>query len=125
MKAWLLAPLALGLGMAQLAVPLEQAGSRAGTDFGPALEGKSVIIQGQISVAPIWILDTYYLPIQDVQGYGMMLTGTSQPTVVLSPGDWVEVRGTVLKRGGSPVVQPDEIKKIGSGPPPAPKVLSV
>ncbi|HME07632.1 MAG TPA: GAF domain-containing protein [Bryobacteraceae bacterium] len=119
---WLLT---LSFGAAQIRVPLEQANSRAGTDFGPAMEGQQVAIQGQISAAPIWIMDAYYLPIQDAEGYGMLLSGTMQAIRSFSPGDWIEASGTIYKRGGSPILHPDEIRKIGSGPAPQPKVVSV
>ncbi len=144
---WLLT---LTWGVAQIHVPLEQANSRAGTDFAPAMEGQQVVIQGQISAAPIWIMDAYYLPIQDAQGYGMLLSATTQPGTTqpgttqpgttqpgttqpgtkesirsFSPGDWVEASGTIYKRGGSPILHPDEMKKIGAGTAPQPKVVSV
>jgi signal transduction histidine kinase len=125
MKIWLLLAFTLGFCFAQLSVPLEQAGARTGADFSPAMEGQQVVVQGQISAAPVSILDAFYLPIQDAQGFGLLVGGNLASIQTFAPGDWLEVQGTIFKRGGSPVLRPDEIKKIGSGPPPAPKLLGV
>jgi signal transduction histidine kinase/CheY-like chemotaxis protein len=117
---------AAGLALSQQErVSLEQADTRMGTDFSPALEGQQVTIQGQVSAPPLWILDTYYLPVQDSEGYGLLLAGTMQAMRSYPPGDWIEARGTIYRRGGSPVLRPDEIHKIGSGPAPQPRVLPV
>jgi len=125
MKVCLLCVLAFGCGLAQSHVSLEQANTRTGADFSPEMEGRQVIVQGQVSAPPIWIVDTYYLPIQDAQGYGLLLAGTMQSIQSFTPGDWLEASGTIHKRGGSPVLHPDEMKKIGSGPPPQAKVVSI
>lgn len=130
MKLWVICVLAFGLSstvttQAQIRLPLEQANARRGADFGPVMEGQNVIVQGQVSGTLLRIVDTDYLAIQDAQGYGLLLSGSLPAMGSFSPGDWVEAKGMIVKRGGSPVLHPDEIKKVGSGPAPEPKVVSI
>ncbi len=106
---------------AEMHLSLEQASGRMGRDFTPAYEGKEVVVNGQVSAAPILISTSYYLPIQDAASYGLLLEGAEWRFRGLAPGDWLEVHGTMATRGGRPVLQPRDIRRIGHAAPPAPK----
>lgn len=110
---------------AQPAVTLQQAGSRTGPDFVPALEGQEVTVQGQVSSKPLWAVDLYYLPIQDATDYGLLLAASESQLKAFAPGDWVEAAGTIIKRAGLPVLSARTIRKIAGGVAPAPKSLQV
>ena len=108
---------------AQDKVTLQQAGSRVAPDFTPKYEGEEILVSGQVSAAPIWITDSYYLAIQDAGAYGLLLQGASHQFQGLEPGDWVEAQGLLARRGGRPILLPREVRRIGHETPPAPKVL--
>src|SRR5574340_576048 len=61
---------------AQVRLTLEQAGARMAPDWTPVYEGKEVIVTGQVSSRPLWDSESYYLPIQDKESYGLMLEST-------------------------------------------------
>lgn len=104
---------------------LEQASTRSGIDFAPAHEGKHVIVSGQVTNAPLWSLDEYYLPIRDKGEFGLVLYGPLSRFQGLKPGDLIDVRGRLVKRYGLPVVLPEEITKTGNQPVPAPPRLKI
>jgi signal transduction histidine kinase/CheY-like chemotaxis protein len=112
------------LAQAQTPLTLEQAGSRTGPDFNPAFEGKDVVVSGQISLPPILAAGIYYLAIQDQSVYGLLLEGEGWRFRGLEPGDFVEVTGTIAKRGGHPVLLPKELRRVWHSAPPAPKAVS-
>ncbi len=112
-----------GAGAAQTRLSLEQASSRATPDFTPAYEGKEVVVGGQVSSAPILVTDSYYLPIQDESAHGLLLQGGAWRFRGLEPGDWIEAQGTIARRGGRPVLLPQDIRRVGHAAPPAPKTL--
>ncbi|MEO7143056.1 MAG: GAF domain-containing protein [Bryobacteraceae bacterium] len=120
--AWLLLASAAS---AQVRVTLQQAASRAGPDFEPLYENQDVIVKGQISYKPLWVLDSYYVPVQDEQDYGLVLLGTAEQFSNLSPGQWLEAEGMISKRGGMPVLLPSRIRVVGAGAPPPPKEVTV
>jgi signal transduction histidine kinase len=127
---WLLAGLlggflAAGADTAPAPVSLQQAGSRAGKDFTPAYEGRDVTVSGQVNTRPFLAADVYYMAIQDGTGYGLLLQGTEARFREFEPGDWVEATGTIVRRGGRPVLQPRDIHKLGHTAPPASKKLTV
>ncbi len=105
-------------------ITLEQAGSRAGRDLVPAYEGKDVVVSGQVSSPPIWIADTYYVAIQDDAFFGLLLRPEISQLPELTPGDWVEVEGTVSKRAGLPILAPRAVRRLRHASPPAPKTLT-
>jgi hypothetical protein len=114
---------AAAAGAAETRLSLQQAQLRSGPDFTPAYENREVVVQGQVSARPLWVIDSFYLPIQDTDGYGLILLGTAQQFENLPPGEWVEARGTISKRSGMPVLLPDTIRPLRLGPAPAPKRL--
>lgn len=104
---------------AQTRVTLEEAASRSGPDWGPAWEGKEVVVSGQVSWEPLRIGESYYLPIQDGTTHGLLLQGSEQQFASLAPGDWIEAQGAIAKRGGSPVLVSAQIQKLSHAIPPA------
>jgi len=110
---------------AQTRLSLDEAASRAGSDFNPAFAGKEVIVSGQVSAAPFFISESYYLPIQDQSAHGLLLEGTVHQFDGLEPGVWVESKGTIQRRGGLPVLVPLELQKLSRGAAPVPKTVPV
>jgi signal transduction histidine kinase/CheY-like chemotaxis protein len=123
---WIAAGACLSLAFslcAQTRLSLQQAGSRVAPDFTPAYEGKEVIVGGQVSGSPILVTDSYFLAIQDQAAYGLLLQGAAWRFHGLEPGDWVEAQGTIARRGGKPVLLPQDIRRVGHTSPPAPREL--
>ena len=106
-------------------ITLEQAGSRTGRDRVPAYEGKEVLVTGQISTRPIWIADSYYVPIQDDASFGLLLRPDLTQLPGLAPGDWVEAQGIVSKRAGLPILVPHTLRRLRHTTAPAPKVVTL
>jgi signal transduction histidine kinase/CheY-like chemotaxis protein len=109
---------------APVKITLQQAGARTGRDFVPTYEGRQMVVTGQISSGPIWITDSYYLPIQDDAHYGLLLKPSSTQLQGLDPGDWVEAQGTIANRAGLPILAPQTVRRLRHQPPPAPKFIS-
>jgi signal transduction histidine kinase len=119
-----LLPLVFGIAAsAQPRLTLQQAGSRTAPDWTPTYETQNVRVTGQLSLRPIWVSDSYYVAIQDDAGYGLILQGNISQFQTLEPGDWVEVQGMIVRRGGRPVLLPNEIRKFGHATPPVPKTV--
>src|SRR5215469_8000530 len=119
-----LLPLAFAIAAsAQPRLTLQQAGSRTAPDWTPTYETQNVRVTGQLSLRPIWVSDSYYVAIQDDAGYGLILQGNISQFQTLEPGDWVEVQGMIVRRGGRPVLLPNEIRKFGHATPPAAKTV--
>jgi signal transduction histidine kinase/ActR/RegA family two-component response regulator len=108
---------------AQTRLTLQQAGSRTPPDWTPTYETQNVTVTGQVSVRPIWASDSYYVAIQDDAGYGLILQGNISQFQSMEPGDWVEVKGMIVRRGGRPVLLPADIRKFGHAAPPTPKIV--
>jgi signal transduction histidine kinase len=108
----------------QVTITLEQAGSRTGRDRVPAYEGKDVVVNGQISTRPIWITDSYYVPIQDDDLFGLLLRPDLTQLPGLAPGDWVEAQGTISKRAGLPILVPHALRRLRHVAAPAPKAVT-
>lgn len=119
--AWLLSALGIALCPGQTRLTLQQAQSRLAPDFVPTYDGKEVLVAGQVSSPPILITDSYYLPIQDESEYGLLLQGAEWRFRDLEPGDWVEAQGTIVRRGGRPVLVPTEIRRQSHSDPPRPR----
>ncbi len=111
-----------GAVSAQTRLSLQQAGSRVAPDYVPAYEGQEVVVAGQVSSRPILITDSLYLPIQDETGYGLMLQGAEWRFRSLDPGDWVEAQGTLVRRGGRPILVPRDVRRQGHTDPPKPRL---
>ncbi|MBI3471133.1 MAG: hypothetical protein HY013_07240, partial [Candidatus Solibacter usitatus] len=104
--------------------PLDQVAARKEPDFSPAMEGKPVVVTGQISIRPTHVLDYVHLAIQD-KGAGLVLEGKGTQFDQFSPGDWVEARGRVARRGGLPVVVVLKITTVTGGAAPEPRRVKV
>jgi signal transduction histidine kinase/CheY-like chemotaxis protein len=109
---------------AQTRLTLPQIESRTGRDFVPTYEGEQALVTGQISTLPIWITDSFYLPIQDDAHYGLLLRTSSGLFQGLSPGDWVEAQGVVANRAGLPILVPQSLRRLRHTAPPAPLLLT-
>jgi signal transduction histidine kinase len=104
-----------------LDLSLRQAGTRAEPDSAPAYEGKDVRVRGRVSAPAGWAVDTWYLPIQDQQDYGLVLAGERLQLSGLRPGDSVTATGLLSRRAGMPVLRLSSITRDSSGSPPQPK----
>ena len=102
-------------------ITLEQASSRAGGDYSPAYEGRTVHIRAQITEKPVWAVGSYFVSVADASGYGLILRGGEQDFAGLTPGDWIEAEGTIHRRGGMPMLTPKSIQITGHAPSPAPQ----
>ena len=104
---------------------LEQASSRIGSDALPAYQGREVAVAGQVSSEPVLTGDRYLLPIQDASFHGLSLRGSLEEFAFLSPGDWVQARGTIGHFAGLVVLLPREIQKISHGRTPRAKPVKI
>src|SRR5258708_14126568 len=111
------------ISAAQTHLTLQQAGSRIQPASPPAYDGKDVVVSGRVSSLPLSVSDSYYLPIQDDAAYGLLLQGPDHQFQGFEPGDWVEVQGIISKRGGVPVLLPQDIRRLSRAAPPSPKVV--
>ncbi len=99
--------------------PLEQVSARAGKDLAPAMEGETVLVRGTVSY-PAIRFDLYsHLAIEDEADHGLVLEGNYPQLAAFKPGDRVEARGAVSKRGGLPVLAVGTVRKLSHGPAPA------
>ncbi len=115
--------LAIAAHAQPLDLSLRQAGMRAEPDSTPAYEGKDVRVQGRVSAPAGWAVDTWYLPIQDQQDYGLVLAGERLQLSGFRPGDSVTATGLLSRRAGMPVLRLSSINRDSSGPPPQPKSI--
>jgi len=113
------------IASAQSFISLEQAASRSGHDLTAVYEGRPVAVRGQVASAPVWALGTWYLPLRDETGRGLLLRGERETFSDLAPGDWVEVLGTIQSRAALPLLAPASIHKLRHDTPPEPTDLSV
>jgi GAF domain-containing protein/CheY-like chemotaxis protein len=104
---------------------LAEINARRTTDFGPRLEGETVVVRGVVSSEPIRFPYFTHLAIQDHAGNGLVLEGAATKFAQLRPGNLVEVRGTVSKRAGLPVVLPAALEILSRGPAPEPRPMHV
>jgi signal transduction histidine kinase/CheY-like chemotaxis protein len=116
-------PVSFTPGLAQIRLSLEQAESRTGPDVTPAYDGREVVVNGVVSARPILLVDSYYLPIQDRETYGLLLQASEERFRGLEPGDLVEAQGTIVTRGGHPVLLAKDIHRVSHATPPAPKTV--
>src|SRR5258708_2568894 len=104
---------------------LEQVSARNPVDFSPALEGRPVAVQAQVSGPAVWAVGMNYLPVRDRTDHGLLLRGERSQFAGLTPGDWVEVRGTVQSRAGLPLLAPGSINSLAHENAPPLKELPV
>src|SRR5260370_1524587 len=86
-------------------------------------EDRHEVVNGQVSKAVVLLPGFLHLALQE-RGHGLMLEGSGAIFDHLSPGDWVEARGRISKRGGLPVVVVSKISPVSNGVPPEPVPLS-
>ncbi len=108
---------------AQIRLTLQEAGTRMAPDWTPVYDSKDVVVSGQVSLRPLGVSESLYLPIQDLAGYGMLVEGSERQFRDLVPGDWVEVQGTISRYAGLPVLLPRTLRRTGRGEPPVAKAL--
>ena len=120
----LLVLIGAALCIAQTKITLEQAGSRTGRDRVPSYEGKEVVVSGQVSARPVWIVDSYYVAIQDNTLFGLFLRPEIPQLPDLMPGDWVEAQGVVSKRAGLPILLPHTVRRLHHTAAPTPTAIT-
>jgi signal transduction histidine kinase/CheY-like chemotaxis protein len=118
------------LGMAVLSaaqdfISIEQAASRTGRDLTAAYEGRTVAVRGQVQSAPVYALDTYYLPLRDESDYGLLVSAPRERFSDVAPGDWIEVSGSIQSRASLPLLIPAAIRVVRHSSVPDPKELTV
>ncbi len=111
--------------VAQDEITLEQANARTGPDSAPAAEGREVRVRGIVSSKPVWALDSFYLPIQDKADYALLVQAPLAELEHYQAGDQITATGTIVRRGGLPVLQLKELHKDGAEAPPMPKNVPV
>ncbi len=96
-------------------VRIEVATSRAGSDFAPALEGKTVRIAGHVTERAFWNIDSYFLPVRDEEeDFGILVQGAPGVNVRgFSPGDVIEATGRIVRYNGMPVLAAEKTVKTG------------
>ncbi|HTC35449.1 MAG TPA: GAF domain-containing protein [Bryobacteraceae bacterium] len=119
-----LLPLLVFTATAQTKLTLQQVGSRTGPDYVPTYEAQQALVTGQVYTQPLWIADSYYLPIQDEKHYGLLLRTSSSLFQGMSPGDWVEAQGVVANRAGLPILVPQTVRRLRHTPPPTPLAVT-
>lgn len=117
---WLFAAFTLP---AQTRLTLQQAASRLAPDWTPIYDGKEVLVSGQVSLRPIAVSTTLYLPIQDQDAYGLLLEGSERQFRDFAPGDWLEAQGTIVRDAGLAVLLPSSVRRLRSAAPPPAKIL--
>ena len=110
---------------AQDFITLEQASSRSGHDLSPAYQGRTIAIRAQVASAPLWALDTYYLPVRDSTDHGLLIRGDRASFSDLEPGDWIECQGTIQSVAAMPLLAAETIRKVRHDEPPEPMDLSL
>jgi signal transduction histidine kinase len=95
--------------------PIEQATTRSGADFLPALEGKVVRIAGQVTEKAFWNLDAFLLPVRDEdEDFGILIQGAAGVNVrAYEPGVVVEATGQIVRRAGMPVLLATRLVETG------------
>src|SRR5260221_877260 len=122
-RATALALLACASAAPEPTLSLADAAARKPPDFTPLYEDRLVVVTGQVSKSAVRLPGFLHLAIQE-RGHGLMLEGSGAIFDHLSPGDWVEARGRISKRGGLPVVVVSKISPVSNGVPPEPVPLS-
>jgi signal transduction histidine kinase len=108
---------------AQTRLTLQEAGSRMAPDWTPVYDGKEVVVSGQVSLRPLWVSESLYLPIQDQAGYGLLVEGSERQFRDLAPGDWVEAQGTISRYAGLAVLLPRTLRRTSHAAPPVARAM--
>lgn len=80
---------------------------------------------GQISSRALPFAHSNAIPIQDNAGYGLLLEGSAPQFEGFGPGDWIQTRGSIVRRAGMPMLSVRDIQKFQTSPPPAPRAVSI
>ena len=86
-----------------------------------ARQGQVVTVAGLVSARPV-VYDSYsQVAIQDEQGHGLMIEGAAGEFAAVGPGARVEIRGTVSRRAGLPVLLMSRIDVLSQDVAPEPR----
>jgi hypothetical protein len=110
---------------APVPIPLKLIHIRSGPAFTAEKIGRSVVVEGVVTLHAINVGEYTLLPIADWQGTGLTLERERSALGQFSPGDKIKATGIISQRSGMPVVVVETIVKTGSQLPPAPVELSV
>ncbi len=114
-----------GVAEAQSVLPLDTVTARRGSDYAPAMEGSTVTVVATVASPPINFPGFSHLAIQDETGHGLFLEAPPAQFARLRAGDRLEVRGTVSRRAGLPVLLPTSIRQVSRVSAPAPWKVSL
>lgn len=111
---------------AQTRLTLEEAGARKPPDFTPAHAGERAVIKGVVSSPAFHFTGYHILAIEDGR-YGGALRASAEDTSLnsWSPGDEIEVEGTISSLAGMVVMDPARVRLVRRTQPPAPVPLAV
>src|SRR5580698_6739597 len=101
----------VSLQAADPTITLEEAASRKAPDYAPVYEGRNVVVSGQVSGRPIYIVNFVHMAIQERQ-HGLILETVGSQFDRFAPGDWVEAHGRLTERWGLPVVTVSKISTV-------------
>ncbi|HEV3197285.1 MAG TPA: GAF domain-containing protein [Bryobacteraceae bacterium] len=110
---------------AQTTLKLQDVNTRsAAPDFKPAHLSQKVSAIGIVNAHPFHF-PSYSLLTMESGDYGAVVKVMDTRLDAFSPGDEIQVDGTIEAFNGIAVIMPEKIVKIGAKPPPAPLELSV
>ncbi|HUQ92189.1 MAG TPA: GAF domain-containing protein [Bryobacteraceae bacterium] len=107
-------------GAAQTTLTLEEASKRNSHTLTPVHENAQAALRGVVTSRPIPLGDYAHVTIRDTQGFGITLEGPDFMFEQVAPGDQLDVRGIIARRGGMPVVRLVQLTTLNHTKPPPP-----
>jgi GAF domain-containing protein/CheY-like chemotaxis protein len=104
---------------------LEQLAERQPAEYTPRHAAQKVVVRGVVSARAFHFPEYALLPFEDAQfGAVVEVAGDGHQIDNYSPGDEIEVEGTVSSHAGMVTIQPDGIRTMGAQPAPKPQTLA-
>ncbi len=104
-------------------VSLESVNARRSSDFAPSSEGQVVTVTGVVSTRPMVYQFYSQIAIQDKEGFGLVLEGSTAQFSEIKPGARISARGTVSKRAGLPILLVSRFDVLSQEAAPDPREL--
>ncbi len=104
---------------------LEQLAERQPPEYTPRHAAQKVVVRGVVSSRAFHFPEYAMLPFEDAQfGAVVEVAGDGPQIDKYSPGDEIEVAGTVSSHAGMVTILPNAIRILGSKPAPTPQTLA-